>query len=164
MRRKFNYLVHAKPNIFDPDCPWQVRVVKTLFFSIRTKTELETESTIENIDSSETEDNDMLIESTETPIFDVSTIDKIINHKIIDVSKTKIGTAVHIKERKKRKFLLKISKVLNFDDIPLGSLSMVDKKLIHGSNESADNINHMVQYIGVRDVRIETRNVKGDRR
>ena len=78
MRHKFNNLVRANPNIVDPNCPWQVRVVKTLFSSIRTKTELETESTIENIDSSETEDNDMLIEPTETPIFDVSKFDMLV--------------------------------------------------------------------------------------
>ena len=101
LRRKFNYIVRTHPNIVDPDCPWQIIVVKTLFSSIRTKTELETESSIGNIDSSETEDNDMLIESTETPIFNVSKIDKIVNHKIVDVSKTKIGTAVHITGRKK---------------------------------------------------------------
>ena len=71
-----------------------------------------------------------------------------------------IGTAAHITGRKKRNFLLKISQVLNFDAIPLGSPSMVDKKLIHGSNESADNINPMVENIVTRDVRMEDEKCK----
>ena len=54
LKHKFKSLVRAKPNIGDPDCPWQVRTTKTLLSTIRTKTE----STIENIDSSETEDDD----------------------------------------------------------------------------------------------------------
>ena len=58
LRRKFNSLVRATPNTGDPDCPWQVRAAKTLLASIRTKTELETESCDENIDSSGTEDDD----------------------------------------------------------------------------------------------------------
>ena len=44
LRRKYNSLVRQKPNTGDPHCPWQVRAAKTLLSSIRTKTELETET------------------------------------------------------------------------------------------------------------------------
>lgn len=161
LRRKFNSMVRAKPNTGDPECPWQVRAAKTLLSSIRTKTELETESGVENIDSSETEDDDGLIEPMESPIVEASKIGKINNHEIIDVSKEKISTSAHTTGRKKRKSLPKISHLLNFDDMPLGSPTKLSRKLIHGPNESTDSdINPMVEYMRLRDVRMEDENRK----
>ena len=119
LRRKFNYLVHAKPNTGNPDYPWQVRAAKTLFSCIRTKTGLETESAVENIDSSETEDDDVLIDPMVSPIFEVYKTGKINNHEIIIVSKTKIDTAAHTTGRKKKKSLPNIFYLFNFDDMPL---------------------------------------------
>ena len=164
LRRKFNYLVHAKPNTGNPDYPWQVRAAKTLFSCIRTKTGLDTESAVENIDSSETEDDDVLIDPMVSPIFDVSKTGKINNHEIIDVSKTKIDTAAHTTGRKKKKSLPNIFHLFNFDDMPLGSPSKVGRKLIHGPNESTDNINPMVEYMCFRDIFMEDENCKRDMR
>ena len=161
LRRKFNSLVRAKPNTGDPECPWQVRAAKTLLSSIRTKTELETESGVENLDSSETEDDDGLIEPMESPIFEVSKICKNKNHAIIDVTKPKISTSANTTERKKRKSHPKNSELLNFDNMPLGSPAKLKRKLIHGPNESTDSgINPMVEYMRLRDIRMEDENRK----
>ena len=153
-------MVRAKPNTGDPECPWQVCVAKTLLSSIRTKTKLETEYAVENIDSSETEDDDGLIDPMESPTFEASKIGKINNHEIIDVSKPKISTSAHTTGRKKRKSLPKISHILNFDDMPLGSFTKLGKKLIHGPNESTDSINHMVKYMRLCNIRMEDENRK----
>ena len=161
LRRKFNSMVRAKPNTGDPECPWQVRAAKTLLSSIRTKTELETESGVEKLDSSETEVGDGLIEPMESPIVEDSKIGKNKNHEIIDVTKPKISTSAHTTERKKRKSHPKISHFLNFDDIPLGSPTKLSRKLIHGPNESTDiGINPMVEYMRLRDIRMEDENRK----
>ena len=161
LRRKFNSMVRAKPNTGDPECPWQVRAAKTLLSSIRTKTELETESGVENLDSSETEDDDGLIEPMESPIFEDSKISKKKNHEIIDVTQAKITTSAHTTERKKRKSHPKNSELLNFDNMPLGSPAKLKRKLIHGPNESTDSgINPMVEYMRLRDIRMEDENRK----
>ena len=154
-------MVRAKPNIGDPGYPWQVCVAKTLLSSIRTKTELETESGVGNLDSSETEDDDGLIEPMESPIFEVSKICKNKNHAIIDVTKPKISTSANTTERKKRKSHPKNSQLLNFEDMPLGSPTKLKRKLIHGPNESTDSgINPMVEYMRLRDIRMEDENRK----
>ena len=158
--RKFNPLVRAKYNRGDPYCPWQVRAAKTLLSSIRTRTELETESYIENIDSSGTEDDDLLIKPMKSPIFEVSKIGKIDNPEIINVDKTKTGTVAHTTSKKKRKSLRKVSKAINFDDIPLDSSPKVGRKLIHRHNESTDKIDLMLEYMRLRDIRMEDDNHK----
>ena len=136
LRRMFNSLVRLKPNTVDLHCPWQIRAAKTLLNSIRTKTELETESCIENIDSSGTEDDDLLIEPMESPILEIPKVVKIDNPEIIVVGKTTTGTVAHTTGKKKRKFLPKVSNAINFDDMPLGSPPKLGRKLIHGPNVS----------------------------
>ena len=69
---------------------------------------------------------------------EISKVIKIDNPEIIVVDKTKTGTVAHTSSKMKRKSLPKVSNVINFDDMPLGSPPKSGRKLIHGPNVSSD--------------------------